>query len=125
MDLEKLDIDLDTMIAHLELENETCHLKHSKQDPAENHKAINYLCQRLGDQELKVAGQELRIPICKECVEALYNNNWILVYCTYCHQSQWIYRPIAKREYPEGNNIYWLYICPHCAVVEDQFDKEM
>jgi hypothetical protein len=125
MDFETLDENLGLLMAKLELEGEHCRLKHSKADPAENHPAVDYLCQKLGDQETGEVKQEIRIPVCKECAEALYDEDWILCYCTYCHESQWIYRPYSKVEHPEGNGIYFLDICPHCAVVEDTYDKEM
>lgn len=125
MNLEELDANLDTMVAHLELEGETCCLKHSKEDPSENHKAVDYLCQHLGDQKSELAVQGLRIPICEECVKALYDTDWILVYCTYCNKSQWIYRPLAKyKTYPSGNIIYWLDVCPYCAEVVNEYKEE-
>jgi hypothetical protein len=125
MDFTLLDEQLGLLVAKFELEGETCHLKHSKVDPAENHPAVDYLCQKFGDKETGEARQEIRIPVCAECAEALYDENWILMYCTYCHASQWIYRPYAKIEHPPGNGIYWLDICPHCATVEDEYNKEM
>ncbi len=124
MNLDKLDRNIELMIATLELEGETCHLKHSSVDPAENHPAVNYLCQNLGNKETGEVSQQLRIPICQECVEALYDPDWILFYCVYCHKSQWLYRPLAKQEYPEGNGIYWMDVCPFCAEVKDEYGKE-
>jgi hypothetical protein len=125
MDFTELDHNFAMMIARAELDGETCHLKHSVEDPAENHPAVDYLCQPLGDQKTGEATSEIRIPVCQECAEALYDENWILAYCTFCHSSQWIYRPYSKTEHLPGNGVYWLDICPHCAVVEDKFDKEM
>ena len=124
MDFMDLDYNIELMMAKLELEGKTCCLKHSRYDPAENHPAVEYLCQKLGDQKTGVETQELRIPICKECVDALNNPDWILAYCTYCQESQWIYRPKAKTHHPEGNGIYWLDVCPHCAEVVNEYKGE-
>ena len=124
MDFMDLDYNIELMMAKLELEGKTCCLKHSRYDPAENHPAVEYLCQKLVDQKTGVETQELRIPICKECVDALNNPDWILAYCTYCQESQWIYRPKAKMSHPEGNGIYWLDVCPHCAEVVNEYKGE-
>jgi hypothetical protein len=114
---------LNFMVAHAELVGKTCSLKHGHDNDAENPPAIDYLCQRLGNQKNNEAEQEVRIPICQECIEALYDPNWILMYCVYCHASQWIFRPVAKFDYPEGNGIYWLDLCPHCTEVSDEYGK--
>jgi hypothetical protein len=125
LDFEDFDRNINLMMAKLELEGETCGLKHSKVDPSENHKAVDYLCQNFGDMESGEVKQELRIPICKECTEALYDEDWILCYCVYCHHSQWIYRPYAKMAHPPGNGIYWCDVCPFCAEVEDKYGKNI
>ena len=124
MNFELLDENLGLMMAKVELMGETCHLKHSKDDPAENHPAVDYLCQRLGDQRTGEVTSEIRIPVCAECVEALHNEDWILAYCTYCNKSQWIYRPYAKVEHPKGNGIYWMDVCPHCAEIANEYKGE-
>lgn len=115
---------LEIMMANAELRGTTCGLKHSEADPADNHPAINYLCQHLGDQKHGPATSGMRIPICEECQDALGDKNWILAYCMYCNASQWIYRPKSKIQHPEGNGIYWLDVCPHCAEVETEYKGE-
>jgi hypothetical protein len=122
-DFTLLDSSLSDMVAQVELEGQTCGLKHSKHDPAENHPAVDYLCQNLGDTKSKEATSQIRIPICEECAEALYDPDWILAYCIYCNRSQWIYRPMAKTKHPEGNGIYWCDVCPFCAEVTDQLEE--
>jgi len=122
MDLHLLDENLNMMVAKLELEGENCHLKHGPN--GDRPPAVDYLCQRLGDQKTGDVLQELRVPICKECAEALSNENWILAYCTYCQESQWIYRPKAKIKHPDGNGIYWLDVCPHCAEVANEYKED-
>jgi hypothetical protein len=116
--------DLGYLLARVELEGETCGLKHSKYDPAENHEAVDYLVQNLGDQKTGEVTQQIRIPVCQECIEALSDPNWILVYCTYCHKSQWICRRLAKNEYPDGNLIYWADVCPFCAEIADEYKED-
>ena len=119
-DLSVLDNSLYEMISRVELDGETCGLKHSKEDPSENHPATNYLCQHVNDN---ISGEvfQLRIPICDECVEALNDPNWILAYCINCNSSQWIFRPRAKNIHPEGNGIYWCDVCPFCAEIADEY----
>jgi hypothetical protein len=124
MDFTELDFNFEMMMASVELAGENCHLKHSHLDPAENHPAVDYLCQKLGDTETGIATQELRIPICQECAEALYDEKWILCYCTYCHESQWIFRPKSKVKHPGGNGIYWMDVCPHCAEIANEYKGE-
>lgn len=123
-DLDLLDSALDNLVAQAELEGATCALKHSKFDPSGNHPAVNYLCQGVGDTETKVTEYAVRIPICEECMEALYNEDWILVYCINCNKSQWIYRPLAKRGHQGGNIIYWLDVCPHCAEIANKYKED-
>lgn len=121
MDFTELNNDLSMLIARAELDGEVCHLKHSEDDPAEDHPAVDYLCQKMGDQETGEVKQELRIPVCAECAEALYDEDWILCYCTYCNHSQWIYRPYSKVEHPDGNGVYWLDVCPYCAEIANEW----
>lgn len=124
MDFECLDDNFDLMMSTMALEGETCGLKHSKEDPSENHSAVNYLCHKLGRTKSGIVLQELRIPICEECCEALYDEDWIIAYCTYCNESQWIYRPKAKIEHPKGNGVYIMDVCPHCAEVVNEYKKK-
>ena len=115
---------LNDMIALAELEGQTCGLKHSSVDPAENHLAVDYLCQNMGDPRTGEVSSQIRIPICQECIEALYDENWILAYCVHCNKSQWIYRPKAKKVHPPGNGIYWLDVCPFCAEIANEYKGE-
>ena len=123
MNFNNFDDVLNMLTIDIDLIGQTCGLKHSREDPSENHPATNYLCQRLGDKELNIAYQEIRIPICAECAEALLDENWILAYCTFCHESQWIYRPLAKIKHPEGNGVYFMDVCPHCAKVVNEWEE--
>lgn len=123
-EMDTIDDTIGGMLSALDLEHETCGLKHSSEDPAENHDAVDYLCQKIGDPETGTGLYELRIPICEECHEALHDPGWILVYCVNCLKSQWICRRLAKNKYPNGNLIYWLDTCPFCAKVADEMYGE-
>lgn len=112
------------IMAFAHLTDRTCGLKHSKEDSAKEHPAIDYLCQNIGNKVTGEYVEQLQIPVCEECVNALSDENWILVYCLECNNSQWIYRPKAKKNYPEGNLVYWLNECPHCIEVKDKYKKE-
>ena len=76
------------------------HLNHGP--GVEPPKATNYLCQRLDDLNkedydpmmlsipefsgnLNEFGDTLRIPICDECIAALYDEDWLLFYCLTCN----------------------------------------
>jgi hypothetical protein len=123
-DLNVLDDDLNIMIAQFELNDEFCGLKHSSEDPAEEHPAVDYLKQNLGNPKTGEAYQQIRIPICEECIVALTDPNWILMYCINCNKSQWVYRPKAKYDYPEGNRVYWMDVCPFCAEIANEYKGE-
>jgi hypothetical protein len=124
-DIYTLDCNIDTMMARLDLEGETCHLKHRPEwMEGENPPAVDFLCQHFGDRKSGVTYQELRIPICQECADALYDPNWILAYCINCHKSQWIYRPYSKMAHPEGNGIYWADVCPYCSEIANEWDDK-
>lgn len=124
-DIYTLDCNLETMMAGIELEGQTCHLKHAPAQKIEdNPKAIDFLCQKFGNKKENIAYQELRIPICAECAAALYDPDWILAYCVNCHKSQWIYRPYAKMGHPPGNGIYWADSCPFCCQIANEWDDD-
>lgn len=112
---------IDNLHATIDLQNEYCHLKHSEEDPAENHPAVDYLCQSFGYENIK--NEEFRIPICEECVEALSGNEWVLFYCVQCHNSQWLCRKYAKFSYPTNLHVKWVDECPICfEVKKEKFD---
>ena len=114
--MEDITEKLDMFLAAADLENECCVLKHGD---AIERPAVNYLCQNMKDKNTGEIHQ-LRIPICEECAEALYDPDWILMYCINCNKSQWLYRTKAKLQHPEGNGIYYFDVCPFCAEVEDK-----
>lgn len=105
------------LIDNIELEGTNCVLDH-KDD--KKRKAVDYLCQRFKDKHGKI--DELKIPVCGECAEALYGNEWVLCFCIYCGRSQWIYRPLAKLQYGKDVHVIWMDICPWCSEVTDLYD---
>lgn len=123
-DFTLLGASLNEALARAELVGQTCGLKHSIEDPAHNHEAVDYLCQNLGNLKTKEVTSTIRIPVCAECVDALYDPSWVLAYCLYCNKSQWIYRPLAKNEHPEGNGVYWCDVCPFCAEIANEYKED-
>ena len=109
--MEKLDEALDYFIAGANLIYEQCYLNHGSGQ--ERPQAVNYLCQDVG------AGNNiqdtLRIPICAECAEALYDEVWLLFYCLTCNSSQWLLKSKAKKYYPKWESIRFLSQCPICV----------
>jgi len=113
-----IDVILNDFLERAELDEEVCNLKHSDDDSGEGHHAIDYLCQPLGHIESGAVYDMIRIPICAECVDTLYSNEWILFYCLECTSSQWLYRAWAKRKYADETRVIWLSKCPICVVEE-------
>jgi len=116
-----IDVILDDFLERAELDGEICNLNHGEGD-SQSHPAVDYLCQPLGDMESGAVYDMIRIPICAECIESLYSDEWILFYCIECMSSQWLYKPWAKKEYPADTHVIWLKVCPMCVIVEE--DKE-
>lgn len=97
------------------LEGEHCHLKHSEEDPSENHPAVNYLCQFIGFIKEDIAEYMIQIPVCKECEEALTGDGWVLFYCITCNSSQWVLKSLAKRIYKKTDKVFFMDVCPICT----------
>lgn len=109
----ELENSLNEHIAKLELLNEQCHLKHGPEGyDIEIPRAIDYLCQYFGFTKERSITDLLRIPICGECIQGLYDPNWALMYCITCNNSQWIWKPDSKLEF--HTDVVWLDICPNC-----------
>lgn len=113
-----IDTHITDFMCKVNLADEECALKHNDE---EDHPAVDYLCQRFGqtnDDGTYTIDFEVRIPICSECAEGLYDENWILFYCVKCNESQWLSRRLARREYPKEVGIIWFDECPHCFGIE-------
>jgi len=112
--MDILDTHLDNLIAKIDLIGELCHLNHGigVQPPP----AVNYLCQYMGKKEDNNKVLDLlRIPICKECTIALYDEDWLLFYCLACGSSQWLLKSEAKKLYPKWESVRFLRGCPNCS----------
>jgi len=114
--MDMLDERLQKLTAIIDLEETTCGLKHSVADPSENHPAVDYLCQDFGyDLDGNViTDARIQIPVCEECVEALYGNEWVLCYCTECMSSQWILKSKSKITFKPDTHVIWMKECPVC-----------
>jgi hypothetical protein len=119
---EEFENGINELHARIDLTNEHCHLKHSKEDPAENHPAVDFLCQNLGYENFVT--ETIRIPICQECVEALLSEEWILFYCVGCNNSQWLNRKYAKHPYPFWLHVHWMDTCPVCHKMEQEISDD-
>lgn len=106
---------IDISIAKMELLNEECGLSHGpKHLVPKKPLAVDYLCQMFGFSEEKTITDELRIPICAECIEGLYSGDWVLLYCITCNNSQWVYKPESKLDFNPGVSVVWMDECPKC-----------
>ena len=52
---------LTDFLSYVELEHEFCGLNHGPDTPPE--KAVNYMCQNIGQDQF-------RVPVCEECIES-------------------------------------------------------
>lgn len=137
--MDILDANISLFLARANLIGLTCHLNHNGEEPPE---AVDYLCQRLGDiseqpeeinsledsmltqipefmHNIEDTQDMLRIPVCAECVTALYDEDWLLFYCLSCDSSQWLIKSRAKKYYPKWESIRFLYGCPNCSECPD------
>jgi len=121
---EDLDKNINEFLAKVELEGRQCHLNHGPQHlDIEEHNAINYICQNLGDTQSKTVTGQIRIPICEECINGLLSGEWLLVYCITCHSSQWIYKSESRLDFKEGLNLLWLDECPACESKQKEVEE--
>ena len=113
-----LDGAIDTFMDKTSLRIEKCGLKHAPKEynlpPVE---AVAYLCQNLGYVKTGKNTEQIRIPICQDCVNGLNDPDWALIYCVNCHSSQWIYKP--KSSHVFHTDVVWLDVCPYCEHVDD------
>lgn len=108
-----LEDSLNKYMAKLELLNEPCHLKHAPTKlKIRIPMAVDYISQDFGFNKEHNITEQLRIPICKECIQGLYDPDWALIYCVGCNASQWVWRPDSIIEF--NTDIVWLDVCPKC-----------
>lgn len=113
--MEDFDERLDELLAMINLIDECCHLNHGLDITPPP--AVDYLCQYVGKikESVGIADSLLRIPICEECITALYDEDWLLFYCLVCNSSQWLIKSKAKKHYPKWESVKFLSMCPKCA----------
>lgn len=99
--------------ASLQLLETRCYLNHGLPHE-ENPLAVDYLCQKFGDQKSGQVDSILQVPICAECMAGLFSEYQILILCLNCVSSQWLFRPDTKLKYPEDKNLFLVTQCPEC-----------
>lgn len=62
------------------------------------------------------ASESVQIPLCEECARwwATEKSDWVLMYCVDCGESQWIFKPLSKREWNDSK-VMWLGGCLKCS----------
>lgn len=105
--MKKIDNAVNDYVMKANLVGQTCALKHGKKSLPKDHPAIDYLSQNMVDGAIV-------IPVCQECVNALHGNDWVLLYCVNCNQSQWVCKRYAKRRYKDNEHVIFMTACPHC-----------
>jgi hypothetical protein len=93
-----------------------CELNHGPGTDKNDYRAVNYIVIPMGYKEneiQEITKRELVVPVCQECINALLDNEWTLLYCFDCCQSQWVNRKWARNRY--RHNILWLRGCPKCS----------
>lgn len=114
----QLDDTVDTIMSIMSLKTEKCGLKHTPEEyNIPPPPAVDYLCQKLGYIKTGKNTEQIRVPICQECVNGLHDPEWALLYCIGCCNSQWVYKP--RSSYVFHTDVVWLDICPHCVSMED------
>lgn len=96
-----------------EMQSEHCNLSHGPGVDTSEISAVDWLLIPIGHLETKRVTGELAIPMCAECVDYLLDDNWVLLYCVECLESQWVYKPLAKLKYEK--NIVLNVGCKNCS----------
>lgn len=111
--LDKLDKDIYTFTSEVDLivNEPLCAINHGI-EYEKNPIAIDFFCQTIKNSEGHSV--TLRIPICSECIAALYSPYQILFICIRCSSAQWLFREGAKNTYPEDSHVIFFKKCPHC-----------
>lgn len=102
----------------VDIENEHCYLNHGPGTNEKDYKAVDFLCQKFESDDGS-EGFTIRIPICEECINGLYSNNWLLFYCIRCNESQWLDKNRSKNFYGY-DTIKFMDICPKCNALSEK-----
>lgn len=93
----------------MNVQEDLCSLWHHKDEKLPH--AIDYIVQDLGFND--AATQQIRIPLCQQCINALNSGEWVLFYCIGCNESRWHNKEMSKHEW-ENNTIKFFDVCPCC-----------
>ncbi len=107
--------DIDRVGLQAELSHATCELNHGPYDQ-QPHRAVDFLVVPVGEilgNDTAQNHAELVIPICADCAEALQGEEWTLLYCLDCNESQWVLRAVSRLNY--RHHIVWIKGCPECG----------
>ena len=110
--------EIDKLVLLAELEGETCGLNHGEDD--EDHFAVDYLTIPMASVKDPEDKFDTTIPICQDCLNALYGDEWTLLFCLDCGSSAWVLQAAAKLKYTHlqsGKHYHMLGLkgCPHCS----------
>ena len=100
--------------------NIPCDLNHGKGYEGMFIQAIDYLTLPMGIIKSETISNHLVFAICKECIEALQSDEWVLLVCSACGATRWVNRNFSKLQYinAESGNGYDLLLldgCPDCS----------
>lgn len=104
------------LLSELASEDVRCELNHGPGTNDEFYPAVCFIVLPIGQNEgndIYKQEHELTISVCKECSEALQEDEWTLLFCVTCTSSQWIARQQSKMRY--RHHIVWLQGCPECT----------
>ena len=99
-----------------ELDHEHCALNHGPDTNPIDYPAVDYIVMPIGYEENAVEDvsvRELVIPVCAECLKAIVEEEWTLLYCFECSENHWVHRELAKNNY--RHHVLWLRGCPDCS----------
>jgi len=103
--------EFDLIQSMMNIQDDFCALWHMKGE--EIPRAVDYIVQNLGYSESNTVTEQIRIPICKECLDALNSGEWVLFYCVQCNQSRWHNCSHSYKDW--GNNVIKFFNgCPSC-----------
>lgn len=110
--------ELDAILMASTLPDTVCELNHGEKDPGP-HPAVDYIKVPMGYKQEggpDIHTNNLMIPVCADCRNALSDPTWALLYCYGCGSSTWVIRAIARRPHKQGLTL--LGECPHCPAEE-------
>ena len=97
-----------------------CDLVHGKGYTKEDTVAVDYIVLPMGVVKDEAVTDNLVLSVCKYCVEAMYDQEWVLLVCKSCGDTRWVWRNYSKLDYrnKETGQSYDIVIfegCPTCT----------